>query len=174
MGEKEEKGIKKIRKRVQQRIQEQEKERETQKEAARKEKENKEKAEQIYKNWLKKHGAKACASTHVIWNWYKEFISSRIFKEIADAMGENGEICISKIISCSIPWKDLLIYRRKEEQMLVVDNSRNLFVHNCVKYGKSYKICGREDLLKHVELPVLIEIAETITDETIWDIVDFH
>lgn len=174
MGEKKEKGIEKMRERIEQRIRKQEIRREANKKAALKAKTNKDKAEQVYQDWLKKHEVKALKAVQIIWNWYEEFISSPIFKEMANVMGEKGEVQISKIISCVVPERGSLEYKREEKQMLAVDKSGNLFVHNCVKYGKSYEVCHREDMHEYVEIPVLIEIAGTITDETIWDIVDFR
>ncbi|MBI2635414.1 MAG: hypothetical protein HYW79_02610 [Parcubacteria group bacterium] len=133
---------------------------------------NKRKAEEIFNNWLKSYEVKAREATHIIWGWYREFIATSIFQKFVRALhdSDKSRIRISKIVECLKPSRHSL-HHFKEIQLLTVNMDQSLFVHNCIKYGKSYEIRGIEDLLVYVEWPILIEIAATITDETIWEII---
>lgn len=123
--------------------------------------------------WYKKHEAKAKKSANIIWEWYKEFITSTMFQEIVSSMNEThlSRLRISRGIRCQVPserggeWETI--------QFFTIDiRKRELFVHKMVKYGKSYEINNINDLLEHVEPPILIAFAETITNDTIWDIIN--
>ena len=75
---------------------------------------------------------------------------------------------ISRTHECQVPKAWGVLWT--ERQFLSLDISeKKLFIHNSVKYGKSYQINGVGDLLEHVYPSILIAIAETITSETIWD-----
>lgn len=133
-----------------------------------------EQAKKRYDTWIQLHQKKAEQAAHVIWNWYSEFIDSLVFKQITHTLKKTGknEVLISKKIVCSMPSKNSS-HDDTRKQLLAIDCSGKLFVHNCVKYGKSYLLHDQDDLLEKVALPILMIIADTIRDETIWEIIDF-
>lgn len=138
-------------------------------------------AKQRYLDWREKYKIQSEKSAGIIWNWYQELVASEDFQEIVTAI---KKVCdnpgvrislrislrISKIIKCLV-----VPYNWTEKQFLGISISDGkLFVHDCGKYGKSHAINGTRDLLEHVMPPILIEIAETITNGTIWDIIDIY
>ena len=48
----------------------------------------------------------------------------------------------------------------------------DLFVHNNVKYGKSHEIRNIKSMMGQVDLPIIIKIAETINNDSIWLIIE--
>jgi len=134
----------------------------------------KHKKSQEYRNkWYKKHEAKAKKSAGIIWKWYKKFIISPMFQEIVNSINEVhlSRLSISRGITCQVPsgWGG----EWEVTQFFTIDiRTRELFAHKVVKYGKSNKIDNVEDLLEYVEPPILIAVAEKITNNTIWDVVN--
>lgn len=128
----------------------------------------------IRADWLESHKEASLKSIAAIWNWYKEFIASPSFRELADplkAVGAKG-LRISEIITCRVPreWGE-----RNEHQSLSIKlDPQGLFVHNHVKYGKSYSLITTDDFLRYVEPPVLTQIAETIKNDSVWDIITVY
>lgn len=173
MSQGKEKAAERIREQIKYRVVKQEEERKTAAEKARQMQAKREADEADYQEWLKKHLPKARKAAHIIWRWYRNFVDSPIGKETMQVLKNRGEIRVSTIVTRTILSKEYLGNKITEKQMLVIDTSGDLYVHNCVKYGKSYRIHTEEELLTHVALPILIEIGKTIDDETIWDIIDF-
>lgn len=165
-------GLEKIRQCIREYELRKEKERRSIEEKNHQQEEKKRQAVQKYDLWFKRFGDKARKAADVIWDWYKKFLTTQSFHELTVALGEHeGEICISRIISCEEPHKDFLgdiIYR----QQLTLDLAGNLFVHNCTKYGKAHLLRQKEDLLRFVVTTVLIGVADTIDDGTIWDLIE--
>jgi len=120
-----------------------------------------------YKAWLKIHKPKFQKAAKIIWSWYQKFIASKEFEDMAIKLEKLylNEIGISEVIAGNTR-------SGGPDQFLSIDFKEGLFVHSCVKYGKSKPIEELDDLLECVEFPVLIEIAETIKDKTIWAIID--
>lgn len=123
---------------------------------------------------MREHEPKAREAAGIVWNWYEQFIASEEFRAFSAAFrGRRKEVKISRTLTCSTPdphpgFPDLY---SQEKQLLGIDASGTLYVHNIVKYGKAFPLCGEDALLEHVGWPILVEIAETITHETIWGIV---
>jgi len=172
-----EKNLEKFKHRVNQYLDKEEKKRRSEEEERQVEADLEKKAKKRLNDWYEKHRVQSENSAKIIWDWYQEFIASDNFREITEPLKKTRakEISISKVIHCKVPdsWNGERDWSRK--QLLAIDMSegeRKLFVHNYVKYGKSHEITNANDLLEHVFPPVLIAIAKTITDETIWDIID--
>lgn len=170
---KHEKGFQRIRQLIKERIRKEKEARRLEEVAARKKEEDRKKAAKIYEVWLENHRSQARAAARIVWDWYEEFISTQIFRELSGTLKarHKDKIWISKILTCSVPLKDNL-RDWPEKQILNIDPSGKLFVHDCFKYGKTYLINQKGDLLKYVAWPILIAVAKTITDETVWDILD--
>lgn len=134
-------------------------------------------AEARYQEWYAKYKTQSENSANLIWKWYCEFIASKAFEEITSSLKNtcSRELWVSETIECVRPsrWDPSPKHDNFERQVLSINICQSkLFVHNLVKYGRSHEIKGVPDLLEHVEIPVLIEIAKTITDKTIWDIIE--
>jgi hypothetical protein len=128
-------------------------------------------ARKVYTAWVEKNQSKAIRAARIIWKWHSQFTASPAFKEFQSALGKSHRtVYLSKIHSCSLP-NPRSEYRNEERQLLAVAMSGRLYVHNCVKYGKSYDILEEKQLLMLVAWPILVEIAKTITNKTIGDII---
>lgn len=178
--DKKEKGFQRIRQLIKEYIRKEKEARRLEEVAARKKEENRKKAAKIYEVWLENHRSQARAAARIIWDWHEEFISTQTFRKLAGTLKArykdkiwipNDKIWISKMLTCSVPCKDYL-RDWPEKQILSINHSGKLFVHNLFKYGKTYPINQRGDLLKYVAWPILIAVAKTITDETIWDVIN--
>ncbi len=131
-----------------------------------------EKAKKRRQDWYEGYRIKSQESANIIWYWYKEFVDSSSFQEIIESLKKTKaeSLWLSETIECTVPNSCFPDRDWLEKQVLTINISdRKLFVHNIVKYGKSYEIKGVSDLLEHVEPPILIEIAQRITKSTIWD-----
>lgn len=134
-------------------------------------------ADKKYTAWIRQYEARARSSAIIIWGWYKEFISSGKFRQLSGILKQlspDSKIFVSEIHICQTPTcvhgfsADYYII---DKQMMSINAEGKLYVYNCIKYGKSYPILKSEDLLRYVRLPILIAVAETITDGSIWGIV---
>lgn len=126
--------------------------------------------------WSNKYKVIGCSSAIVIWDWCKEFISSAEFRQLAETLKKldpKSRIIISRIHTCETPAYVLGLSGRDviDKQMLSISIAGELYVHNCVKYGKSYPIPKSTELIRYMRVPILIAVAETINDGSIWDIV---
>lgn len=166
-----EEGLKKLQQRIQESVRQREKSRQVREHTERKEKTSRQQAKEVHAAWLEKHRPKVTKAARTVWRWCGQFIASREFKEFQGVFRRSAKTMrISDIKECSAPaWEFLGNWSWK--QLLSIDISGNLYVHNCVKYGKSFPINKEGDLLIYVNWMILIQIAQTITDETIWDIV---
>ena len=173
-----EKNLEKFKHRVNQYLDKEEKQRRREEEEEQAKNASRKKAEKKLHDWYEGHRVQSENSAKIIWDWYQEFITSDNFQEIIKLLKDKRakEINISKVIHCQVPNSYRIDYPDwNKKQLLAIDISkqkRKLFVHNYVKYREPREITSADDLLKHVFPPVLIEVAQTITDETIWDIID--
>ena len=63
-------------------------------------------------------------------------------------------------------------YGTQGYQSLSLDFSGDLYVHNNVKYGKTYYIKNAKKMLDGVCLPVIITVAKSIEDQSVWQIIE--
>lgn len=127
-------------------------------------------AKRIYDQWVKKHKVPSQKAAKIIFNFYQELINSPTFKDVAATLSTYKNIKVSERTDCFVPSN--LGGGSTQTQSLTIDCKGRLFVHNHGKYGKAYQISNVEDLLNYVLPPILIRVSETITNETIWDIID--
>lgn len=138
----------------------------------------------VRREWYKKYEAQSKEAAALIWKWFAEFIKSPSFRDIAKNAKKmrSFQLLLSERIDCQVPqvWGGVFHGERQRLGLTLIKldtphaqvSKNKLVVHNCVKYGRSYQLNNVEDLLKYVYPPVLIEIAETIKDGKIWDIIE--
>lgn len=167
---------KKLQQKTEQFLDKEKKDRESREKEQQKENENRRIAEQEYLAWYEKRRIQFENSAKIIWDWYREFVASENFREIVESTKNTRAriLKISDIVGCSMPsrWRAGQTEREKQILSIGIANAK-LSVHDCVKYGRSYQINGVPDLLKYVKPPILINVAGTITDDIIWNIIDF-
>ena len=139
-----------------------------------KEKQKRAKIQENYNNWFEKLRPEAEKSAHIIFEWVNQFLKSDSLKEIVSEVGEQiNSIDISENIIFEGPTLSIYHpYGRQGYQSLSLSFDENLFVHNNVKYGKSHEIRNVKNMIKEVHFPVIIKIAETIKDGSIWSIIE--
>jgi len=173
MNEKE-KGLRNLQKRLQKTERTEKKAEELRKKERHRQDIKNKKAKQIRQKWYQEHRPLAEIAAGIIWKWYQEFIVSPVFKKIANSMRKAhlSSLEISHKITGRTPAGDGDYF--EESRIFALDIRENkLFVHMMVKYGRCERINAIEDLLEYVCIPILITMAETITNDTIWSIINF-
>lgn len=125
------------------------------------------KVETEYNNWLNKLRPKAEKSARVIFSWIEDLLKS---KELKELVVEYRDIMESIPISENIIYKDPITHEAEGDKSFSLDFAGNLYVHHNVKYGKSYEIKNVDDMMREVDLPVIIKMADTIKSKSIWSI----
>lgn len=139
------------------------------------------KVQVIYDDWVKQQRPEAEKAVQTIIEWVNQFLVSDIWRELVSSLhglkiGSDGEPIIGYIyISRNIIYEGpspnpYHPYGNQGYQSFSLDLSGNLFVHNNVKYGKSYRLRNVEDILRYSNPVVLIEAAKTIQDGSIWNV----
>lgn len=126
------------------------------------------KTETKYDNWLKKLRPKAEKSARVIFSWIGDLLKSEEWKEF---MVEYQDIIKSISISEDITYKDEITHQFEGNKSFDLSFDGDLWVHHNVKYGKSYEIRDVEDMMQKVDFPVIIKMADTIKNQSIWLII---
>ena len=132
------------------------------------------KVENDYINWVEELRPEAEKSAHIILEWVEEILGSETWKKMkSDYIGTVSGINISENIVYEGPRNNYYhSYGTDGNQSLSLDFSGRIFVHNNVKYGKSYEIRNKKEMMQQVDFPVIIKIAETIKDGSIWGIIE--
>lgn len=167
-------GLQRLREQIDERVREEKQEERDRLREARAAKTKFAAAKKIQAAWVQEHVSKASGAASIIWSWYEWFIASEEFREFSNVFRRRStKVKISRSLTCSIPnpLPGCLDLVRQERQALSIDAAGVLYVHNLGKYGKSFSLDGEADLLKYIAWPILIEIADTITRETIWEII---
>ena len=115
---------------------------------------------------IAKHHDEAMESARVIWKWFTEFdpASNQLYK----IYGAYNFLRISEDIN-----GEELLYGGviSETPMCFGIKGSQLYIHHCVKYGRSNLIQNENDLVTYVPYRVLSKVAQTIKNESIWDII---
>lgn len=118
----------------------------------------------------KQEEALAEARAYALRVWHLDFIAGEFFAEFKAAYSDEfPQIHISAQHSYREPTPTRpngYLY----EQYLGVSRSGGLYVHNCVKYGKSHLITGEADLLEQVAWKILTIVADSIQNGSIWGV----
>ncbi len=123
-----------------------------------------------YTAWVEEYRPQATIAAQAIWLWCAEFVDSGEFLELKNIYNlRERSIWISAEHQASEPCVGYP-HGRWYQQFLGI-RAETLYVHNCVKYGKSHALNRQEDLLKCVAWPILVVVAGTVTSGTIWDII---
>lgn len=128
-----------------------------------------------YAAWSNKYKVIGHSSATVIWDWYKEFSSSERFRQLVEALEKinpQSKIFVSRIHTCKTPAYVFGFsgdHDVSDKQRLSINIAGELYVHNLVKYGKSCPILQSAELLRYVRVQILIAVAKTIADGSIWD-----
>lgn len=138
------------------------------------EKKRRRKIAEDYNNWLAKQEPKAKESTKIILDWVNQLLRSRAWRGlVSDYNDVLNRIDVSDDVTYGAPSNNPYHpYGTQGHQSLSLDFAGCLYVHNNVKYGKTYKIRNEKDMMKLVEPPIIIKIAETIEDGSIWSIIE--
>lgn len=125
-------------------------------------------------SWVNELKPEAERSAQVILDWVEEVLKSNAWKDFKIKYGKQiSGLGISKNIVYEGPSTNPYDpYGAQGNQSLRLDFSGNLYVNNNVKYGKSHKIRNKKELLKYTDFPVIIKIAETIKDESVWVVIE--
>lgn len=138
-----------------------------------------------YNKWLEKQKPEAEKAAKKILEWVNEFLASDTWREIVSSLrslkrsdedGKEEPIINYLDISRTVIYKGpspnpFYPYGNQGYQSLSIDLAGNLFVHNNVKYGKSYKIQNFADMMQYVDPVVLIEVTKTMQNDSIWAII---
>ncbi len=127
------------------------------------------------REWLRQNEIPAREAATTIWRWYKDLIVLPEFQKITTSMKKINHAWLA--VSREIKVSNIAGYGSFFEgtYLFTLDIRENkLHIHRLVKYGKSKMIDTMEDLLRLVPIPILIEFAKTITDDSIWDVINFE
>ena len=146
--------------------------------------ERRKKVEEDYDKWFEKQRPEAEKAAQTILDWVNEFLASDAWREIVISFRSmNGgdeddreplvkHVDISRTVIYQGPSPNPYYpYGSQGHQSLSLDLAGNLFVHNNVKYGKSYKIQNFAGMMEYVDPVVLIRVAKTIQDNSIWAVI---
>lgn len=149
-------------------------------------------AQKRYLKWRKDQRSECEKAAKIILDWVRDFVSSERFEQLAKLRRLKERTRDKWNVSCSIsPDEDLNIiisriirykhpsYRGIPEIetdtstwiLLINMQSKKLVVLNAVKYGKSYEVETVDELLQYTDPPVVLEVARTIKEGEIEDII---
>ncbi len=148
------------------------------------ERQRRKKVKDDYNKWLEEQRPEAEKAAQIILEWVKDFLASKMWEEITSSlrslkMGNEGDeeliinhLSISRTVIYDGPSPNPYHPHGKQGyQSFFIDLAGSLFVHEDVKYGKSYKLKSIEEMMRYVDLVVLVEVAKTMQDDSIWDII---
>lgn len=135
-----------------------------------------------YDDWIKKQRPEAEKAAQTIIEWVNQFLVSDIWRELVSSLGSlktgsNRELLVGYLdISRNIIYEGPSSnpyhpYGNQGYQSFLLDLSGNLLIANNVKYGKSHKLRNLADMMRYVDPVVLIKVAETIQNDSIWTII---
>ncbi|MDP3792139.1 MAG: hypothetical protein Q8Q89_00175 [bacterium] len=148
------------------------------------ERERRKEVKDDYNKWLEKQRPEAEKAAQTILGWVDQFLASDIWREIAFSLhgltrsveDDKEPVVYYVDISRTIIYKGpspnpYYLYGNQGHQSLSLDLDGNLFVHEDVKYGKSYKLKNVEDMMRYADPIVLTKVAKTMQDNSVWAII---
>lgn len=150
---------------------------ESNKRISKKKKEQKEKeakAKKEYNDWREKLRSEAERSANIIFEWVGQLLRSDFWNKFRSDYGAHiGDLPVSENITYNGPRPNPYHpYGTDGFKSLSLDISGTLYVHHHVKYGKSHEIRNIKDILEYVDFPIIIQIATTVSDNSIWSIIE--
>ena len=147
------------------------------------ERERRKKIKDDYGKWLKEQKPEAEKAAKKILDWVSKFLISDMWREITSSLRnltsdeDDPEpiiyrLAISRTIIYEGPSPNPYYpYGTQGHQSFSIDLDGTLSVHHDVKYGKFYKLKSIGDMMKYVDPVVLVQIAETMQDDSVWGII---
>lgn len=148
--------------------------RQAREEKKKEERSRRQKVSNNYAKWLEELRPEAEKSARIIFDWVNALVKSDDWDDFCERYsGLINYLDISENIIYDGPSPNPYYpYGEQGHQSLSVDLRGRLYVHNNVKYGKTYELSKPRAILENVRFPVIIKIAKTITDGTIWTIIE--
>lgn len=128
---------------------------------------------QDYNDWLGELRPEAEKAAGIIFEWARSLTGSDSWRQFKAVY---GSLISGVVVSCDITYSGPTnnpyhpYGTQQGHQSLSLDFDGVLRVSNNVKYGRTHEINSVEEMLRKVDSPIIIKVAETINNGTVWDV----
>jgi hypothetical protein len=132
---------------------------------------NRSAASKAYETWLVDGRRKAKEPATIIIDWAAQFTASESWTEILNLDPPIDEVSISSRITYTHPPSRFPGEEEQDTEYFFLNRDGEVFVHQCIKYGKSYPAYTVELMLEHAAPPVIVLTADAIKDDKVLSII---